>query len=246
MLYPKKCPMCHQILKQKNSLICSGCAGKIRPNVEPLCKKCGRPVKTEEEYCQDCRREQHYFSEGRSIFSYGEMWRQSLVRFKYYGCREYGDFYAKAMSIYGKKYLERWRPQLIVPVPLHPRKKRNRGFNQAAYLAERLSGFCGIPWREDVVRKVRNTRSQKKLNAAKRRQNLKNAYQVTADITGLSVLVWTMSIQRAVPWMPWHSAFWRQVQRKFISLQYAPEGRESPEKTLFIGRELCYNKFDCS
>ena len=77
----------------------------------------------------------------------------------------------------------------IVPVPLHPRKKRNRGFNQAAYLAERLSGFCGIPWREDVVRKVRNTRSQKKLNAAKRRQNLKNAYQVTADITGLSVLV---------------------------------------------------------
>ena len=50
MLYPKKCPMCHQILKQKNSLICSGCAGKIRPNVEPLCKKCGRPVKTEEEY----------------------------------------------------------------------------------------------------------------------------------------------------------------------------------------------------
>ena len=42
---------------------------------------------------------------------------------------------------------------------------------------------------EDVVRKVRNTRSQKKLNAAKRRQNLKNAYQVTADITGLSVLV---------------------------------------------------------
>ena len=122
MLYPKKCPMCHQILKQKNSLICSGCAGKIRPNVEPLCKKCGRPVKTEEEYCQDCRREQHYFSEGRSIFSYGEMWRQSLVRFKYYGCREYGDFYAKAMSIYGKNYLERWRPQLIVPVPLHPRK----------------------------------------------------------------------------------------------------------------------------
>ena len=51
-----------------------------------------------------------------------------------------------------------------------------------------------------------------------------------------------MSIQRAVPWMPWHSAFWRQVQRKFISLQYAPEGRESPEKTLFIGRKLCYNK----
>ena len=84
------------------------------------------------------------FTEGRSIFPYGEIWRQSLVRFKYYGCREYGDFYAKAMSVYGRRYLERWKPQLIVPVPLHPAKKRMRGFNQAAYLAERLSCYTGI------------------------------------------------------------------------------------------------------
>ena len=193
IFYPPRCPGCDRILPPgQGGTVCAICRSLDRPRPvrAPYCLKCGKPLEDfRQEYCQDCRREQHYFSEGRSIFSYGEMWRQSLVRFKYYGCREYGDFYAKAMSIYGKKYLERWRPQLIVPVPLHPRKKRNRGFNQAAYLAERLSGFCGIPWREDVVRKVRNTRSQKKLNAAKRRQNLKNAYQVTADITGLSVLV---------------------------------------------------------
>ena len=189
MLYPKKCPLCHQILKEKNSLVCPDCFQKAMPMKEPLCMKCGRPVRMEEEYCQDCRSGVHHFTEGRSIFPYGEIWRQSLVRFKYYGCREYGDFYAKAISIYGRKYLERWKPQLIVPVPLHSRKKRMRGFNQAAYLAERVSCFTGIPWSDNLVIKIRNTKSQKKLNASQRKKNLRNAYLVTRKITGFSVLV---------------------------------------------------------
>ena len=189
MLYPKKCPLCHQILKEKDRLICPECSGKVRPISGPRCMKCGRPVRMEEEYCQDCRSGVHHFTEGRSIFPYGEIWRQSLVRFKYYGCREYGDFYAKAISIYGRKYLERWKPQLIVPVPLHSRKKRMRGFNQAAYLAERVSRFTGIPWSDNLVIKIRNTKSQKKLNASQRKKNLRNAYLVTRKITGFSVLV---------------------------------------------------------
>ena len=129
------------------------------------------------------------FEQGRGIFVYDSSMRRSVTRYKYYGCREYGDFYAKAMSIFGKKYLERWKPDLIVPVPLHPRKKRMRGFNQAAYLAERLSELTGIPWEEHLVKKIRSTRSQKKLNAIQRRQNLKNAYRVTGKIPGFSVLV---------------------------------------------------------
>lgn len=151
--------------------------------------KCGRPVKVEEEYCEDCKKGVHHFTEGRSIFLYGEIWRQSLVRFKYYGCREYGDFYAKAMYVFGKKYLERWKPELLVPVPLHSRKKRMRGFNQAAYLSEQLSRFTGIPWDDQLVQKIRSTRSQKKLNATQRRQNLKDAYLVKRKLPGFSVLV---------------------------------------------------------
>ena len=189
MLYPKKCPLCHQILKEKEQLICSECSEKVRPISGPRCMKCGRPVKMEEEYCEDCRKGAHHFTEGRSIFWYGEVWRQSLVRFKYYGCREYGDFYAKAMSIFGKKYLERWKPDLIVPVPLHPRKKRTRGFNQAAYLAERLSRYTGIPADMELVKKVVKTRSQKKLNALQRRKNLEKAFFATKNVRGKNILV---------------------------------------------------------
>ena len=189
MLYPKKCPLCHEVLKEENQLVCGKCAGKIRLFSGALCMKCGKPVKMEEEYCPVCREGGHYFTEGRSIFPYGEIWRQSLVRFKYYGCREYGDFYAKAMSIYGRRHLERWKPDLIVPVPLHPAKKRMRGFNQAAYLAERLSGYTGVPWTDSLVRKIRNTRSQKKLDAAQRRNNLRKAYEVTQRLNDISILI---------------------------------------------------------
>ena len=189
MIYPKKCPLCHEVLKDRNKLLCGKCAGKIRPFSRSLCMKCGKPVKMEEEYCVACREGGHYFTEGRSIFPYGEIWRQSLVRFKYYGCREYGDFYAKAMSVYGRRYLERWKPQLIVPVPLHPAKKRMRGFNQAAYLAERLSCYTGIPWTDSLVLKIRNTRSQKKLDALQRRNNLRKAYEVTHKLDDISILV---------------------------------------------------------
>lgn len=189
MLYPKKCPLCHEVLKDRNQLLCRGCAEKLRPFSGALCMKCGKPVKQEEEYCPVCRKGGHYFKEGRSIFPYGEIWRQSLVRFKYYGCREYGDFYAKAMSVYGRKYLERWKPELIVPVPLYLAKKRMRGFNQAAYLAERLSCHTGIPWTDSLVRKTKNTRSQKKLDASQRRKNLRNAYEVTQKLGGISILV---------------------------------------------------------
>lgn len=101
MLYPKKCPLCHQILKEKDRLICPECSGKVRPISGPRCMKCGRPVKWKRNTVKIAARVPIIYG-GQKYFWYGEVWRQSLVRFKYYGCREYGDFYAKAMSVFGK------------------------------------------------------------------------------------------------------------------------------------------------
>ena len=190
MLYPQRCPLCHGILrKTENSLVCRECSREVKPFTGARCMKCGKPVKEEEEYCKECRKGKHVFTEGRGIFLYSGKWRRSIVRFKYYGCREYGDFYARALSIYGRKELERWKPDLIVPVPLHPRKKRMRGFNQAEYIACGVSRNTGIPWSGQTVRKIKNTRSQKKLDREARRRNLKRAFQVTENLEGKRILV---------------------------------------------------------
>jgi len=128
-------------------------------------------------------------SSGRGIFVYDGIMRRSVTRYKYYGCREYGDFYARAMYRYAQKELREWKPDLIVPVPVHRSKERQRGFNQAAYLAEKLGHYTGISTDVNIVQKVLKTKSQKKLNALQRRKNLEKAFCVTGDVRGKNILV---------------------------------------------------------
>ena len=188
IFYPRCCPVCQKILRDQRRMICPECERRLRPIGHPRCYKCGKPVE-EGEYCEDCRKHAHIFDQGRGIFVYDDIMRRSVTRYKYYGCREYGDFYAKAMYRYAQKELREWSPDLIVPVPIHKSKERLRGFNQAAYLAERLSSYTGIPVDMNLVQKVVKTKSQKKLNAMQRRKNLEKAFLVTKDIRGKDILV---------------------------------------------------------
>ena len=188
IFYPRCCPVCQKILKDQRRMICPECEKKLRPIGHPRCYKCGKPIE-EGEYCKDCQKHTHIFDQGRGIFVYDGIMRRSVTRYKYYGCREYGDFYAKAMYRYAWKNLNQWKPDLIVPVPIYKSKERLRGFNQAAYLAERLGCYTGIPVDTDLVQKVVKTKSQKKLNAMQRRKNLEKAFLVTKNIRGKDVLV---------------------------------------------------------
>lgn len=189
MLYPRCCPICHKILKNQNRMVCPHCEKSLQPVTGARCMKCGKQVEGEQEYCKDCASHRREFTEGRGIFLYDSKWKASLMKFKYYGCREYGDFYARCLYIYGKKELLRWKPDLIVPVPIHWRKKHMRGFNQAEYLALRVGEASGIPVNCSLVRKKRKTKSQKKLDASSRRENLLGAFQIEENVKGLKILV---------------------------------------------------------
>ena len=188
IFYPRRCPVCQKILKDQKRMICPQCETMLHPIGHPRCFKCGKPVE-KGEYCRDCQKRKHMFEQGRGIFVYDSSMRRSVTRYKYYGCREYGDFYAKAMYRYAKMELREWKPDLIVPVPVHRSKERMRGFNQAAYLAERISRYTGIPADMGLVQKNIKTKSQKKLNALQRRKNLEKAFCVTGDVRGKDILV---------------------------------------------------------
>ena len=151
--------------------------------------KCGKPVRAEEEYCPECSVRHRSFSEGRGIYLYDDRMRTSLVKYKYYGRREYGDFYAAAMCRYADKEIHQWNPDLIIPIPLHPSKRRIRGFNQAEYLADRIGDFYGIPIASGVLRKIKKTKSQKKLDAGERRRNLSDAFEVAERLDGWKILL---------------------------------------------------------
>ena len=129
IIYPKTCCFCGKVSEKE---LCKECAEKVVYITEPRCKKCGKPVRYEEqEYCYDCQKNVHTYEQGRSIWMHKMPVSLSIYQFKYKNRRIYGEFYAKEMfRIYGRLIRE-WGVEVIIPIPLHRKKKRLRGYNQA-------------------------------------------------------------------------------------------------------------------
>lgn len=189
VLYPKCCPICHRILKNTSLLICDECAKVISPVSGARCFLCGKPVRDQDEYCRSCFGKKRSFDQGKGIFLYDDRMKTSILRYKYDNRRQYGDFYAKAMYIYAQKEIAKWKPDVIVPIPLYPRKKRMRGFNQAEDIAVKLSEYLKIPAEPGMLKKIKNTKSQKKINETERRKNLEGAFKASQSALGKVVLV---------------------------------------------------------
>ncbi len=189
-IYPRRCPICHDIVKPRGKLACPACRAKMRPVEEPRCKKCGKPlVKEEVEHCADCSRRSHVFEEAAGIFLYDKVMRDSLMKCKYGGRKEYLDFYSQAMAHYGEKYLRRWRPGALAPIPMHKSRMRQRGFNQSVCLAQAAGQAFGIPVYEHMLEKAKKTRPQKELEERQRRTNLKGAFTTGKEFRPLASVV---------------------------------------------------------
>lgn len=114
----------------------------------------------------------------------------SIYRFKYHNQRFYAGFYASKIVQEHGVLIRKWNPQVIVPVPLYPKRRRKRGYNQAEILAVEIGRILGITVAKKMVERVQNTRPQKMLDNRKRKQNLERAFVVrTASLKLKSVLV---------------------------------------------------------
>lgn len=186
LLFPRRCPVCHGIVTPKGGLICDDCRGKISRVKEPCCKRCGKPVLTwEEEYCYDCSRKPRSFTGGVSLIDYDDVGKSSMIAFKYKGRQEYGAFYAEELwRTYGDR-IRSFRPDVIVPVPIHRSRRAERGYNQAEVLGRELSKRSGIPMVTDLLVRSRKTVAQKKLNAGERQRNLEEALSVKGSTSGI-------------------------------------------------------------
>lgn len=137
LLYPRRCPLCQDILTDKAALICMKCRTKAVPIRGPKCKTCGKPVASlETEYCPDCQKKTHFFTSGRAVFLYEKEIRKSVYQFKFHNKREYAGFYVSEMERVCGNEIRTWNPDVIIPIPMYKRKKRQRGYNQAEILAK--------------------------------------------------------------------------------------------------------------
>ena len=183
LLYPRRCPLCDGILGGGERLLCGDCAEKLEFLRGPRCFRCGKPLDWEErEYCGDCLRQKHWFERNLSPFPYEGIYRQSVLRFKYSGRQEYARFYSAAiLRCFGEK-IRKWKPEVLIPVPIHRERLLKRGYNQAEVLAGNLGRELGIPVSARAVVRRKNTEAQKLLDRRERRKNLELAFAAGPEI----------------------------------------------------------------
>lgn len=180
LLFPLRCPVCDRIVSPFGEKICIECLGKLKMLTPPWCMKCGKKLLIEEELCADCRKKEHRFVRGRSLYEYQSA-APSIYRLKYGGRREYADFFGQEMARYLGPFIRDCRPEAIIPIPLHPKRQNKRGYNQAQLLAEALGRYTGLPVRADLLRRVKNTAPLKCQNPLERQNNLKRAFNITQN-----------------------------------------------------------------
>ena len=177
-VYPRRCPICDGLLSREELYLCRNCVEKIHPILGARCKKCGKPVGSEEEFCRDCSRTRHSFDRGFAPYGYHGELEASLMRFKYHERQEYAGFYAHAAFFYVGKQIQRRNPEVLVPVPLHPARQRQRGYNQAEYLAEGIARALRAEVDRHSVRRIRNNPAQALHRHAERWDNVEGIFAV--------------------------------------------------------------------
>ena len=182
VLYPPRCPICDGVRLSSEPVCCPACLKKIPFISEPYCMCCGRPLsKKEQEFCFDCSRRKRSYSGGISLAVYEGLWKDSVVRFKFHKREEYASWYAEQAVKLFEDRLRVLNADTIAAVPMHERKVRKRGYNQAESFAYELSVRTGIPLVKGVLLRTRFTMPQKELNDIARLQNLTMAFAVDEE-----------------------------------------------------------------
>lgn len=178
VFYPRNCPVCGQVLSY-GTYICKKCTPKLPYIENPICFSCGKPViSPEQEYCYDCRIFPKSFQAGLALFVYNEKTRPAMTAFKYMNRRTLSQFFSREIYLRHKNDILRWKPDLLVPVPIHKNKRRLRGYNQAELLAKDLSVLLHIPCLGNLLLRTEDTAPQKQLRPQARLNNLQDAFAI--------------------------------------------------------------------
>ncbi|MEG1361367.1 MAG: ComF family protein [Lachnospiraceae bacterium] len=182
-IFPRRCPICERIiLPDQTRYCCPDCLKKLSYITEPSCMKCGQPIDCEgSEYCYDCERHKHEYIRGRGVWIYNHALKESIYRFKYANKREYAAFYAQQMYEQLGEWIQSLGVDAIIPIPLHSKKKRQRGYNQSELIAKALSARIKIPVNTRLLIRDKNTGPQKERNDIERKINLKNAFKIRTN-----------------------------------------------------------------
>ena len=157
LLYPRRCPVCQDAAPYGEE-ICPECRKRLPYIRGPVCLRRGKAAV--------------------SGFLYDDVMREAVAALKYKGRKEYGRVLGRLLYACTEKKLRRFRAEAVVPVPVHAKKKRERGYNQAELIAREVAEGLKKPLLADALIRTKYTKAMKTLSAKARRTNLRSAFEI--------------------------------------------------------------------
>jgi ComF family protein len=179
--HEQDCLLCGGI--STSDLLCSACAAELPYLPQPCCPRCAMPTPTGE-ICGRCLRKPPYFDATRAIYRYDFPLDKLIQTYKYAHRLALGAFFGRQLAT-----LERIDADLIIPLPLHPERLRERGFNQALELARPVSKAWQLPIDTTSCSRTRHTSVQANLPWRQRAKNMRGAFHCATDLSGKRIVL---------------------------------------------------------
>ena len=197
IIFPKTCLVCHRPLKDSNisNFLCLDCWRSIKKNAPPLCTICGRQIRGVQVYksvCPACQRQQFSFDRAFSPCVYEGVARELIHKFKY----QNRDYLSQILSKIIIDFIRQYRITLIffdlvMPIPLHKTRLKEREFNQAELLAHQIAREFSLPVSASNLWRKKYRKPQVELKEEKRRENIKGCFGLRnpAEVKGKNIIL---------------------------------------------------------
>ena len=184
-VYPELCQICsHEHAAATEGFVCGACRQKAQVVKPPFCKRCGLPFPGDISTtftCTNCHEMELHFSSARSAVLAEGVVREIIHRYKYRQGIWFEPFLGELLVRQAASIIKQEGWDMIVPVPLHPARRRERDFNQAERMARYLSDSTALPVNASLLRRIEPTPTQTRLNRRERAENMRRAFDVQPD-----------------------------------------------------------------
>jgi ComF family protein len=178
--FPARCLLCRKAVTALDEIsFCSPCRDEFSYISGPLCPQCGIPFVSpagEDHLCSRCISRAPLFDRARAVGEYEGSLRTAIHRFKYDSRSLLAEPLGRLLADQGRKLFISNAYDVILPVPLHPRRLRQRGFNQSLVLARQVGQQWGIAVEAEGLKRIRWTDSQTMLPVKERLHNVRGAF----------------------------------------------------------------------
>jgi len=182
IIYPARCHICRTFFSYgmgANNHFCTHCLNSFSKISPPVCPVCGIPfgsISEENHLCEKCMRKRPFFDSLGAPYIYEGRIMDAIHQMKYASKTYLADSLGHLMASFAIRWLDSMEELLIMPVPLHPKRLRERGFNQALLLARAIMPVLGAELDFLSLKRVIYTRSQTGLNSEERKRNVRRAF----------------------------------------------------------------------